>query len=110
MMTVKIITERTDGYPGTHLFLASRVEHLEQPLNDGSHPDETFEALCERNKPRFVVTGLSNPSTSQNLHYSAIFLYGEGDDIAPLLVSAPAYIYIMAEGKTIDHYRLGFID
>ena len=110
MMTIKIIAETTNGYPRTHLFTASRIEHCEIPLNDGRHPADTFDSLCQRNSPRFVVTGLDNPNGSQNMHYSSVLLYEEDDDVRPMLISAPASVYVTAEGKTIDHYTLGFID
>jgi hypothetical protein len=110
MMTIKIIVETTNSYPKTYLFTASRIEHYECPLNDGNHPTDTFGSLCQRNNPRFVVTGLDNVDNSQNMHYSSVYLYGDDDDISPMLISAPASIYVTVDGKTIDYYRLGFIE
>ena len=110
-MTVKIITEQTDGLKGTHLFSAQRVDHYEnQVKNNFVAPDETFAALVQRKLPKYVVSGLGNYSSSQNMDYSLLSLFGENDDISPVLVSAPATVYIMAGGKTIDSYQLSFID
>jgi hypothetical protein len=109
-MTLKIISQESDGLPKTDLFAAERISHKEFVLRPSNHPAETFEDIVDNSKPRYVISSLTNTNTSQNLRYSWVFLHGEDDDISPLLISAPAECYIMAGGKTIDTFKLDFID
>lgn len=116
MMTVKIILMEPDGGERTHLFPSARINYRVDRLNgsldvgDKQVPFRTFNDVVQRNNPQHVVSGLNNYEVKQNMQIAWVTLYDEDGGIAPLLVSAPAVCYIMSEGKTVDRFKLDFLE
>ena len=115
-MTVKIISMEPDGGERTHLFPSAsinyRIDRLNGSLNAGDKevPFRTFNDAVRINNPVHTVSGLSNYEVMQNMEIAWVILHDEDGGIAPLLVSAPAVCYIMSEGKTIDRFKLDFLE
>jgi len=109
-MTLKVVSQENDGFYKTDLFVAERISHREGKLNDVTHPMQSFDDVVSQLKPDYVVSVLTNTDTTQNFWYSWVILHGEEDDVKPLLISAPATCYVMVGGKTIDTFRLDFIN
>ena len=116
MMTVKIISMEPDGGERTHLFPSARINYRIDRLNgslnagDKEVPFRTFNDAVRINNPVHTVSGLSNYEVMQNMEIAWVILHDEDGGIAPLLVSAPAVCYIMSEGKTIDRFKLDFLE
>lgn len=115
-MTVKIISTEPDGGIRTHIFPSARTSHRIDRLNEKHDagniqaPVRTFNDILQINDPRYTVSGLNNYEVKQNMEIAWIMLHDEDGGKSSLLVSAPAVCYIMSEGKTVDRFRLDFMD
>jgi len=116
MMTVKIISVESDGTEAINLFPSERINYRINRLNgsrdcgDKEAPFRTFGDVLRINNPQYTVSGLSNYEVKQNMEIAWVMLYDDNNGIAPLLVSAPAVCYIMSDGKTVDRFKLDFIE
>ena len=114
MMTVKIVTTETDGGERVYLFPAARVQYrvtqLNNPNANDGMPPRTFGDVSRGNNPQYVVSGLQNLDVKQNMQMAWVYLNDEEGGLAPMIVSSPATCYIMVDGKTIDRFRLDFLE